>query len=154
MKNCNVLIRRANLKDAEEIIDFNVAMAYETEKRELNSHEISEGVFNLIKNSDYGFYLVAESENRIVGSLMITTEWSDWRNGMFWWVQSVFVKNEWRRRGVYKKMYEKVKELANLEKNICGFRLYVEKNNKVAQTVYNRLGMVETEYKMFEEGNR
>jgi ribosomal protein S18 acetylase RimI-like enzyme len=95
--------------------------------------------------------LVAEEDNIIQASLMVTTEWSDWRNGLFWWIQSVYVQPEFRRMGLYSKLYQKVKSLADDESNVCGFRLYVEHENVTAQNTYHALGMEETDYKMFEE---
>jgi ribosomal protein S18 acetylase RimI-like enzyme len=128
-------------------------MALETERKELAKQKIESGVRGLINNPQYGFYLVAEEprENRVVGSLMITYEWSDWRNGLFWWIQSVYVIPEFRRRGVYRAMYHKVKELASGDPGVCGFRLYVEKENHTARQTYRDLGMSETNYRMFEE---
>lgn len=82
---------------------------------------------------------------------MITKEWSDWRNGLFWWIQSVYVKPEYRRQGIYRRMYRFVKDLAENHPEVCGCRLYVEKENTVAQSTYSALGMTETHYKLFEE---
>jgi len=105
----------------------------------------------LMSNPHNGFYLVVEVEGCIVASLMITTEWSDWRNGLFWWVQSVYVVAEWRRKGLYSKLYEEVKAQAQQHDDVCGYRLYVEHDNNVAQQAYQYLGMEETRYKLFEE---
>ena len=98
-----------------------------------------------------GFYLVVEDQGDIAASLMVTTEWSDWRNGLFWWIQSVYVRPENRRQGLYRKLYKSVKALAESETNVCGFRLYVEYYNTNAQSTYRALGMEETVYKVFEE---
>ena len=144
-------IRRAELRDANRIAEFNSAMAYETEGNVLIAEVIGAGVASLINHPALGFYLVAEHEGNIVASLMITTEWSDWRNGVFWWIQSVYVQPKWRRKGIYSRMYEFVKQAAAEDKSICGFRLYVEKDNTNAQSTYQTLGMVETDYKMYEE---
>lgn len=144
-------IRRANPTDVEVIADFNSAIAGETEQIELLPEVIRAGVSALIENPTYGFYILAETKGEVVGSLMITNEWSDWRNGMFWWVQSVYVKSDHRRQGVYRAMYQHVKELAQQESNVCGFRLYVEHENKRAQQTYAALGMQETPYRIFEE---
>jgi ribosomal protein S18 acetylase RimI-like enzyme len=113
-------------------------------------------VENLLRDERYGFYVVAEycasaDSREVAGSLMVTYEWSDWRNGVFWWIQSVYVKPEFRRQGVYRRLYEFIKQRAAQESNVCGFRLYVEKENRIAQATYERLGMTETYYKMFEE---
>ena len=93
----NISIRPAKIEDAHTLIEFNRAMALETEHRHLASEIVSQGVKRLLLNSDLGFYLVAESNGETVGSLMVTTEWSDWRDGFFWWIQSVYVKPAWRR---------------------------------------------------------
>ena len=105
----------------------------------------------MIEDPQMGFYLVVELDNGIQASLMVTTEWSDWRNGMFWWIQSVYVRPEYRRQGLYRELYQRVKELAEQESAVCGFRLYVEHWNTVAQKTYASLGMTEIGYKMFEE---
>ena len=108
--------------------------------------EISE----VIGDEQKGTYLSARHEGKIIGSLLITYEWSDWRNGWFWWIQSVYVKKEWRRKGVYSHLYDEVKKLSLNEGNVCGIRLYVEKENKIAQTVYKNLGMYDTKYLLYE----
>jgi len=144
-------IRKATSEDAKSIAEFNIAMAMETEQKKLKRELIEPGVKALFDHPEYGEYLVAESEGQIIGSLMITKEWSDWRNGLFWWIQSVYILPEYRRQGIYRAMYQKVKQLAEQAGNICGFRLYVEKENEIAQKTYRSLGMDETHYKLFEE---
>lgn len=148
-----VIVRKANAADADSLVEFNIAMAMETEQKSLEREMIEPGVKAIFDHPEYGFYLVAESEDLIVGSLMITKEWSDWRNGLFWWIQSVYVIPEFRRKGIYRAMYQKVKTMADRTGDICGFRLYVEKQNLAAQKTYASLGMEETHYKMFEEMN-
>jgi ribosomal protein S18 acetylase RimI-like enzyme len=147
----HVSVRSAEPRDAKTIADFNIAMAWETEKRALSSEIVSAGVEATFKHAHLGFYVVAERSNEIVGSLMITTEWSDWRNGVYWWIQSVYVRPEFRRQGIYRKLYEYVRAKAAKARNVCGFRLYVERENTVAQNTYKNLGMVETHYRMYEE---
>jgi len=147
----NPSIRKARINDAETIAAFNIAMAKETEGKALGPVVIRAGVNSLFANPQYGFYVVAEVQNRIAGCLMITTEWSDWRNGLFWWIQSVYIHPDYRRKGIYRAMYSFVKELARKKPNICGFRLYVEKRNVSAQRTYTALGMAECHYKIFEE---
>jgi ribosomal protein S18 acetylase RimI-like enzyme len=144
-------IRQAIINDSAAIAEFNIKMAKETEDLDLMPDVINAGVINMIKNPQMGFYLVAEEDNVIQASLMVTTEWSDWRNGLFWWIQSVYVQPKLRRKGLYSKLYEKVKTLAEAESNVCGFRLYVEHENLVAQQTYRTLGMDKTDYQMFEE---
>ena len=151
MTKGEILIRRGTLDDVGDIAAFNQSMARETEGIELIPEVILAGTKQLTENENLGFYLVAESAGKIIGSLMVTTEWSDWRNGQFWWIQSVYVVPAWRRRGLYRRLYEKVKALAGANENVCGYRLYVEKENTTAQTTYDRVGMHETHYKIYEE---
>lgn len=146
----SVTIRQANTQDARAIADFNSLMAMETEGKTLQPDIIFRGVQNMIANPAYGYYLVAEQNGQVVGSLMVTSEWSDWRNGLFWWIQSVYIRKEWRRQGIYRQLYSMVKTLATQHGNICGFRLYVEKDNLKAQQTYQSLGMVETDYLIYE----
>ena len=153
MATANITIRRASASDAQAIADFNIQMAMETEGKKLPPDTILQGVSNMIANPAMGFYLVAESEGKLAGSLMVTTEWSDWRNGLFWWIQSVYIIREWRRKGIYRQLYAKVKSLATQEDNVCGYRLYVEKDNQPAQRTYENLGMNATDYLMYEEAH-
>lgn len=125
-------------------------MAWETEKKQLAEVTIQNGVQRLMEKPEYGFYLIAEDSSAIAGTLMVTTEWSDWRDGLFWWIQSVYVAPEFRRQGVYKAMYKKVQDLASENPDVCGFRLYVEKDNIIAQATYKTLGMTATDYLLFE----
>ena len=126
-------------------------MAQETENKDLIPEVILAGVRSLFERPSRGFYIVAETDSNVVACLMITTEWSDWRNGVFWWVQSVFVQTDYRRRGIYRSMYGFVKELAEKEPGVCGFRLYVEQDNSRAQDTYRALGMAQSPYCLFEE---
>jgi ribosomal protein S18 acetylase RimI-like enzyme len=145
-------VRRAAARDREVLVEFNLAMARETEAKELAPEVLRAGVAHFIERPQYGFYVVAEDAGGVVGSLMITYEWSDWRDGLFWWIQSVYVRPADRRRGVYRRLYEHVKRLAAADGGeVRGFRLYVEKENRVAQATYERLGMAETHYRMYEE---
>ena len=143
-------IRFANKADAPTIAGFNLAMARETEDKTLDPATVRSGVASLFERPERGFYLVAELDGSVVGSLMITTEWSDWRDGVFWWIQSVYVLPAAQRRGVFSRLFRHVEALAQRDREVCGFRLYVERENKVAQSVYRSLGMGETEYKLFE----
>lgn len=146
-----IKIRRAQTRDAGDIARFNQAMALETEQKQLMPEVVLAGVNALFENPAQGFYIVAEDNSKVVACLMITTEWSDWRNGLFWWVQSVFVAPDYRRRGIYRRMYGFVKELAAQAPNVCGFRLYVEQDNRRAQKTYAALGMTQSPYRFFEE---
>jgi len=144
-------IRLATPADAAALTEFNAAMALETEAKELLPEVVGAGVQSLLANPASGFYVIADEGGRAVASLMITREWSDWRNGSFWWIQSVYVRPEWRRRGVYTRLYRQVQELAAKDPAVCGFRLYVERENSRAQATYRALGMKETRYLVFEE---
>ena len=146
-----MIIRRALAQDADELAEFNINMARETEGIELKADVIGAGVRSMIENPQRGFYLVVELDNGIQASLMVTNEWSDWRNGNFWWIQSVYVRPEYRRQGLYRELYARVKELAEQEPGVCGFRLYVERDNHAAQETYQALGMQETDYRIYEE---
>ena len=147
-------IRKATLNDAIALVDFNQAMAFETEKKQLDSDILTAGVNQLLNDENKGFYLVAElPSGEIAGSLMVTFEWSDWRNSQFWWIQSVYIRPQNRRQGIYSKLYNNVKALANEEQGVCGFRLYVEKDNITAQKTYQNLGMHESHYDMYETDN-
>ena len=143
-------IRKSLPADAPTIAEFNIALAAETENKKLDPEIILPGVRALIENEQLGFYLVAEDADRVVGMLMVTNEWSDWRNGMFWWVQSVYVHPDYRRQGIYRSLYQTVQELS-AEHAVCGFRLYVEQENIAAQKTYQKLGMTRTPYQMFEQ---
>lgn len=151
LKTSPITVRRAATRDADILVSFNRAMARETEGKDLPYEVIAPGVAGLMQHPEYGFYLVAEAQAQVVGSLLVTYEWSDWRNGLLWWVQSVYIRLEWRRRGVYGKLYETAKTLAQEAGNVRGFRLYVEKNNLTAQRSYSALGMKKAHYLLFEE---
>lgn len=146
-----VKIRRTSTADAVIIAAFNQAMALETEGKHLNDATIQAGVLNLIQNPAYGFYLVAEVDGVIAACLLITYEWSDWRNGLFWWIQSVYVAPSFRHQGIYKQMYSYVKKLAKQKGEVCGLRLYVDRDNHIAQLTYLNLGMTATNYLLYEE---
>ena len=142
-------VRKATIKDIQSIARFNQAMSLETESKPLSSDLIIQGVTYLVEHPDAGFYLVAETQGQLSGCLGITYEWSDWRNGLFWWIQSVFVEPDFRRQSVFTSMYEQVSDLAKQD-NACGLRLYVEKENTQAQATYKKLDMIETHYRLME----
>jgi len=145
-----IKIRTTTIADADIITECNQLMAIETENKKLIDDVISNGVRRLMAQPQYGFYLIAEKGEQIAGTCMITSEWSDWRDGLFWWVQSVYVKPAYRKQGVYRAMYNKIQTLAAAQPDICGFRLYVEKDNKIAQKAYEALGMSATDYLLYE----
>ena len=146
----NILIRRATLADAEAIAEYNAAIARETESLELDRERLWQGVEAVLRDPAKGFYTVAEADGQVVGQMMVTFEWSDWRNATFWWLQSVYVQPEFRQQGVYRRLYEHVLEEAKARNDICGLRLYVSKENQIAQRVYERLGLQPAPYAMYE----
>lgn len=147
----NRSIREANSEDADVLADFNIQMALETEQKTLDPGLIQKGVIRLFEEPDLGFYTVVEVDGEIVGALMITTEWSDWRNGLFWWIQSVYILPEFRRQGMFASLYKHIRDRARQDPAICGLRLYVEKENTRAQQTYLKVGMQETDYRLYEE---
>ncbi len=145
-----IFIREATVRDAEVIAEFNALMALETEQKVLETGLSRRGVESLLQDPTKGIYLLAEADGRVVGQLMITYEWSDWRNGTFWWIQSVYVEKEFRKQGVFTSLFEDFLKLAKSHGNVCGVRLYVEENNERAKQAYRSLGMTKTHYEMFE----
>jgi GNAT superfamily N-acetyltransferase len=155
-KHVNVKIRRATVADIDMIGMFNAALAKETEARTLDASNLRSGVESILQDPSKGWYAVAESfsepaRSKVVGQILITYEWSDWRNGHFWWLQSLYVDQPYRQQGVFRQLYEYVYEQAhtNSEK-VCGFRLYVERENYQAHQAYARIGFQETPYRMHE----
>lgn len=144
-------LRMAIRSDVSSLVEFNQAMALETEGKTLDPETLAQGVTAVFEDAAKGFYVVAEDNGQIVGGLMVTTEWSDWRNAWFWWIQSVYIRPEARGKGIYRKLYEFVKQQAAESGGVCGFRLYVEKENEPAQAVYEKLGMEQTYYLLYEE---
>jgi len=143
-------IRDAAPADASTIAAYNSHMAEETEGRKLDSDLIGPGVGEILGDKTKGRYWVAESRGNIVGQLMVTYEWSDWRNATIWWIQSVYVPLEYRRKGVFSALYRHVESLAAAEPGVCGLRLYVETNNHRAQETYKALGMIKPSYLVME----
>ncbi len=144
-----LFIREARIIDAEKIIGFQKKMARETENMSLNHDTIYQGVHAVFADPHKGRYYVAEYENEVIGSLLITYEWSDWRNSFVWWIQSVYIQPGHRRKGVFKEMYLHVRETA-LQNGVAGLRLYVETENTTAQITYEAMGMTSAHYRMYE----
>ena len=147
--NNMITIRKAKPEDAPIIIDFQQKMAWETEQLILVDEKISIGVYGVFEDPSRGQYYIAESVGTIIASLLITYEWSDWRNTNVWWFQSVYVLPEFRRTGVFRNMYSFIKDEAD-KNNIAGLRLYVESNNLRARKTYEALGMNSQHYAMYE----
>jgi ribosomal protein S18 acetylase RimI-like enzyme len=148
----NYVIRPALPADIDLLVHFNHAMAQESEDKPLDLARLKAGLAALFEHPDDGYYIVAEAANgERVGALMVTFEWSDWRNGRFWWIQSVYVVPEYRRLGVYRALHDHVRAAAHRDSQCCGLRLYVERENTGAQATYRAMGMVETHYRLYEE---
>ena len=147
----NIKIRKGLLSDSTLLADNNIAMALESEGKKLNRGLIEEGVRQAISDPAKATYYIAEIDGEFAGQTMVTTEWSDWRNGWFWWIQSVYTAPAYRRRGVYRTLYEHIKEQARQAGNVCGIRLYVERENSIAIKAYDNLGMVDAGYVLMEE---
>jgi len=145
-----IRIRPAEERDTPVLADFNLALASETEDRALDRPVVERGVRTLRSRPEDGFYLVAERDGQVVGSLMVTREWSDWSAAFYWWIQSVYVRPSFRRGGIYRALYERVKTLASERADVCGLRLYVERNNEAARMTYEALGMREAPYAVYE----
>lgn len=145
-----IRIREAAEADANTLAEYNRALALESEDRVLPADRVRRGVVHLLANRDLGIYYVAEADGAIVGQLGLTFEWSDWRNGMFWWIQSVYVHPDWREKGVFSALFRHVLDAARADGLICGLRLYAERDNDTALAVYRHLGMEITDYRMLE----
>lgn len=145
-----VEIREARPEDAPVIVDFQIRMARATEDLELDFDTVTRGVAAVFADPAKGSYWVAEADGRVIGSLLTTFEWSDWRNGTVLWIQSVYVLPEWRRRGVYRRLYEHLRRQVERSPDLRGLRLYVDQRNTAAQEVYERLGMTREHYQMYE----
>lgn len=150
MENINFAVSRGEVCDIDSIVQFQADMAMESEGCVLNKEKVTKGVTAAMLDDSKGIYWVAKYEGKTIGSLMITREWSDWNNEWYWWIQSVYVTPEYRKQGVYKAMYQKVKDAAK-ENNVSQIRLYADKTNLSAQRAYQSLGMHESHYLMFEE---
>ncbi len=147
----DITVRRATSDDAPTLAAFACAMADETEDKQLDSATVQRGVAGLFDHPQYGFYIVAETAGKIVGSMMITYEWTDWRDGVIWWMQSVYVAPDYRRRGVYRQLHQFIRDMAMQDVQVRGIRLYVERDNILAQKTYQAQAMTETSYKLYEE---
>ena len=143
-------IRTADTSDAATIARFNAAMALESEDVTLDLDVLAAGVAAALADSGKAFYLLSELDGVPVGQLMVTYEWSDWRNGWIWWIQSVYVEPERRRKGIYRGLYRRLEELAAEAGNVRGIRLYVMRENHVAKNTYESLGMRHSEYDLYE----
>jgi GNAT superfamily N-acetyltransferase len=145
-----MIVRPAQINDRNYIVQFQLAMAHETEGIDLNKTTVEKGVSAVLSDPHKGKYYVSEVDGQIVGSLLTTFEWSDWRNGTVLWIQSVYVLPEYRRKGVYRLMYTHLKNHVNNSTNLKGIRLYADKDNFSAHKTYKNLGMSPDHYVTFE----
>lgn len=150
MARTDVHIRDARLGDAPIIAEFNIAMARETEDRALDMNTVASGVRQVISRPHFGKYFVAEADGKVIGCAMITFEWSDWRDGVFWWFQSVYVLPDYRRQGVFTMLYRYITAQADNGRNVIGLRLYVEQDNEHAKRTYEKLGMKPSGHLVYE----
>jgi ribosomal protein S18 acetylase RimI-like enzyme len=148
--NMMIQIRAATIEDCEIIAGFNAAIAVETEQKTLDPTVLKRGVDRLLRDSGRGRYYLAECDGRVVGQMMYTWEWSDWRDGWFWWIQSVYVDKAYRGRSVFSSLYRHLEALAQADSDVCGIRLYVDRDNHAAQGVYQTLGMTMSAYRVME----
>jgi GNAT superfamily N-acetyltransferase len=146
----SISIRAARTEDAEFLAAGNVAMALESEHKQLDPATVNRGVRAVLADPARGHYFVAERNGRPVGQLMVTHEWSDWRNGNFWWIQSVYVLPEARRLGVFRSLFAHLEQLGEADATVCGIRLYVERENKRAQATYRHCGLEDAGYVVME----
>jgi GNAT superfamily N-acetyltransferase len=147
-----ITVRSASLADVPVIVEYNCRLARETEHTELDPAIVTAGVVAAVADSHQkGPYFLATDGEDVVGQMQVTFEWSDWRNGWFWWVQSVYVRADCRGRGVFRMLYEHVRQAARETGNVVGVRLYVERGNRPAQETYRRLGMKEMPFNMMQE---
>ncbi len=155
MMSERIHIRPACQDDVETIVTFNAAIALETENRRLDLATLRKGTLAFLGSPGYGFYIIAElpedKSYKPVGQLMITYEWSDWRNGVFWWIQSVYVLSNRRGLGVFRAMHDHILTKSREDPRVCGLRLYVERENRTAQTVYQRVGLTPSVYAVYEQ---
>ena len=146
----SITVRAAASDDVDRIVRFNRALARETEGRELDREVLRAGVRALLADPGRGTYWIAERHGEAAGQTLVTTEWSDWRNGEIWWIQSVYVPPDHRRTGVYRALHRHVRERARAG-GAAGLRLYVDRGNRRARAVYEELGMEEARYVLYEE---
>lgn len=145
-----ITVRRATMADLDALEEFNTGIALETEGRRLDPAVLRAGIARVLEDPSLGFYTVAEAGGAVVGCTLITFEWSDWRNGMIWWIQSVYVASHARGRGVFSAIHRQLDEESRSTPGVVGFRLYVEEENRRAQEVYRRRGLERTRYVVFE----
>ncbi len=151
MSGKTITTRPATMADFDSIVAFNRAMAFESERKKLDPATIADGVRNALRERTRCMYFMAEIDGIVAGQTMVTFEWSDWRNGFFWWIQSVYVDSRFRRRGVFRAIHAYIRDHAKSRPDVCGLRLYVHRDNTRAIETYKELGMSLTGYLLCEE---
>ena len=146
----NITIRQAQIADAPVVADLNLRLARETEDLHLDPDTVTQGVAAVLRDESKGLYYVAEVDGTIAGQVMITYEWSDWRNGNLWWLQSVYVKHEFRQVGIFRALFSHLQTMARQTPEVRGLRLYMHSENQRARKCYESLGMKRTQYEVFE----
>ena len=147
----NPTIRPARLTDAPILAEYNARMAWETEHKRLDRDVLNRGVEAVLASMDKGFYTVVEIDGEVIGQCLMTFEWSDWRNGWMWWIQSVYVREDARGKGVWSLLYRHLLERASASTDVIGIRLYVERANAKAKAAYAKLGMTDAGYDILEQ---
>ena len=142
-------IRRATVSDAEIIVEFNRRLAWESEQKRLDADVLTRGIRAVFTDPQKGFYTLAERDGEVVGQTLITYEWSDWRNGWYWWIQSVYVREDARRQGVFRAIFEQIRSEAIADATVIGLRLYVEHGNTRGQATYRDVGLEPEGYELF-----
>ncbi len=150
MSETKILVRQANLDDVAIIAEFNIALCRETEHRELDRETVLKGVERFLSEPARGRYFVVTVDGQVVGQTAHTFEWSDWRNGEIWWIQSVYIHAEYRSKGLFRALFSHIKSLGEADSDCCGIRLYMERDNETARQSYLRLGFHEAGYEVFE----
>jgi len=145
----DIRVRAASLDDVPHLVAAGLGLASETEGIALDADRLERGVRAVFTDPQKGFYVVAEVAGQVAGSLLVTFEWSDWRDAWYWWIQSVYVKKPFRRRGIYTAMYRHLEAQARRRPDVWGLRLYVDRDNRAAQAAYQRLGMDRSRYEMY-----
>lgn len=150
MNTLDIIVEKATIADLKTIADFQIKMAWETEQLHLPPNTVKAGVEKMFNSPQQGFYLVARQDNKVIGSLLVQNEWSDWRNGGVWWLHSVYIPPAYRKKGIFRRMFREVEQLAH-QNHVAGLRLYVDKTNKAAMNVYKQQGMSGDHYALFEK---
>lgn len=150
IRRIEIQIRQATPADCAIVAEFNLRLAEESEHLRLDAATVQKGVAAVLGDARKGIYFLAEADGMVAGQVMITYEWSDWRNGDLWWIQSVYVRPEFRRCGVFRALFQHLRTLARSRKDVAGLRLYMHRDNLRARQTYERLGMKHTQYEVFD----